>query len=49
MSIEASDSKRRRVKAPTVGTVAAGLVALSALAAAVIVLRIVLVELFPVL
>ena len=49
MSVEASDSKRRQVRAPAVGTMAAGLVALSALAAAVIVLRIVLVELFQVL
>ena len=49
MSIQASDSKRRDPKPPTAGAMAAGLVALSAVAAAVIVLRIVLVELFQVL
>jgi len=49
MSIEASGSKERRLSPPKAGTVAAGLVVLSVVAAAVIVLRIVLVELFQVL
>jgi hypothetical protein len=49
MAIEASESKRRRFKPPTAGTVAVGLVVLAVVAAAVITLRIVLVELFQVL
>jgi hypothetical protein len=49
MSIEASGSKRKLLKPPKAGTIATGLVALFAVAAAVIALRIVLVELFQVL
>ena len=48
MASEASKSRRRQFK-PTAGTVASGLVVIAVVAAAVITLRIVLVELFRIL